>query len=186
MAALGILAAITAGLLLHLCFFHIYISFLGLTTYEYIRQQRTTQNHTPSQQVVEDSSSSNLRHRPINLHCDSRTRSTLVTCTVLEETFSGCGVEPTPTPPTTPQDCQVCVVNSVAPELPPRPSKKLKTKWNCCLAVPDSPDSPNEPRCLMNICKHKMKSKIEGRTHGHWSSAKLRVFFRVLGNFTSI
>ncbi|XP_053697927.1 uncharacterized protein LOC128744742 [Sabethes cyaneus] len=37
---LGILAAIAAGLLLHLCFFHIYISFLGLTTYEYIRNNR--------------------------------------------------------------------------------------------------------------------------------------------------
>lgn len=38
--AIGVLALITAGLLLHLCFFHVYISFLGLTTYEYIRQQR--------------------------------------------------------------------------------------------------------------------------------------------------
>lgn len=37
---IGILAAITVGLLLHLCFFHVYISFLGLTTYEYIRNQR--------------------------------------------------------------------------------------------------------------------------------------------------
>ncbi|XP_013109566.2 uncharacterized protein LOC106088541 [Stomoxys calcitrans] len=40
---LGLLAAITAGLLLHLCFFHIYISFLGLTTYEYIRNHRLAQ-----------------------------------------------------------------------------------------------------------------------------------------------
>jgi hypothetical protein len=39
-ATIAILAAITAGLLLHLCFFHIYISYLGLTTYEYIRNQR--------------------------------------------------------------------------------------------------------------------------------------------------
>lgn len=38
--AIGVLALITTGLLLHLCFFHVYISFLGLTTYEYIRQQR--------------------------------------------------------------------------------------------------------------------------------------------------
>lgn len=41
-ATVGLLAAISAGLLLHLCFFHVYISYLGLTTYEYIRQQRTT------------------------------------------------------------------------------------------------------------------------------------------------
>lgn len=40
---LGVLAAVTAGLLLHLCFFHIYISFLGLTTYEYIRNHRQAQ-----------------------------------------------------------------------------------------------------------------------------------------------
>lgn len=39
-SVIGILAAITVGLLLHLCFFHVYISFLGLTTYEYIRNQR--------------------------------------------------------------------------------------------------------------------------------------------------
>lgn len=38
--SLGILAAITAGLLLHLCLFHVYISFLGITTYEYIRRYR--------------------------------------------------------------------------------------------------------------------------------------------------
>lgn len=43
-ALLGILAAVTAGLLLHLCFFHIYISFLGLTTYEYIRNNRQNNN----------------------------------------------------------------------------------------------------------------------------------------------
>lgn len=42
-SALGILAAIVLGLLLHLCFFHVYISFLGLTTYEYIRNQRQSE-----------------------------------------------------------------------------------------------------------------------------------------------
>lgn len=46
-AVLGILAAISVGLLLHLCFFHVYISFLGLTTYEYIRNQRQ-QNNIPT------------------------------------------------------------------------------------------------------------------------------------------
>ncbi|KAK6638406.1 hypothetical protein RUM44_008835 [Polyplax serrata] len=37
---LGLLAATTAGLLLHLCLFHCYISFLGISTYEYIRNYR--------------------------------------------------------------------------------------------------------------------------------------------------
>ncbi|KAH8412312.1 hypothetical protein KR009_001154 [Drosophila setifemur] len=43
LGVLGLLAAVSAGLLLHLCFFHIYISFLGLTTYEYIRNHRQVQ-----------------------------------------------------------------------------------------------------------------------------------------------
>lgn len=53
-AILGILAAITAGLLLHLCFFHIYISFLGLTTYEYIRnhRQNVMSNVPPTNQTT--------------------------------------------------------------------------------------------------------------------------------------
>lgn len=69
----------------------------------------------------------------------------------------------------------------------------MKQKWNCCTSVPDSPDdphSPTEPRCLMSLCRHKARTKsnmpaIEQRnrrTHGHWSSAKIRVLFRVLSN----
>ncbi|VEN45841.1 unnamed protein product [Callosobruchus maculatus] len=214
-AALGLLAAITAGLLLHLCFFHIYISFLGLTTYEYIRQQR--QQPVASQAAKDEegggergganaTGGTELRHRPVNLRCgEERTRTTFFTCAVLEETFSGCGkegggAEPTPTPPSTPQDCQLCAViggNAVAPETiktktaaaKQQPKKK---RWNCCVSVPDSPDdphSPTEPRCLISLCRHKAKSKalpaLEGRahrTHGHWSSAKLRMLFRILGN----
>ncbi|XP_060520953.1 palmitoyltransferase ZDHHC11 [Cylas formicarius] len=201
-AALGLLAAITAGLLLHLCFFHIYISFLGLTTYEYIRQQRQSRALTRDQHAQDAPRheqengyiNSTLRHRPVNLQCDGRTRTTFFSCTVLEETFSSCNTEPTPTPPTTPQDCQMCIINNnaVAPEAKVS-LKKVHRKWNCCVSVPDSPDDPNspsEPRCLMSLCRHKAKSKklpsaLEGRphrTHGHWSSAKLRMLFRVLGN----
>lgn len=36
----GILSAIAAVLLIHLCFFHGYIAYLGLTTYEYVRNKR--------------------------------------------------------------------------------------------------------------------------------------------------
>lgn len=36
----GILSAIAAALLIHLCFFHGYIACLGLTTYEYVRRKR--------------------------------------------------------------------------------------------------------------------------------------------------
>lgn len=59
---LGVLAAITAGLLLHLCFFHIYISFLGLTTYEYIRNHRQNTSST---------SSSNTNGNHVNTHLES-------------------------------------------------------------------------------------------------------------------
>lgn len=63
------------------------------------------------------------------------------------------------------------------------------------MSVPDSPDDPHSPsdqKCLMNLCKYKIGSKSNGtlaalesrshRTHGHWSSAKIRVLFRVIGN----
>ncbi|XP_017131714.1 uncharacterized protein LOC108148906 [Drosophila elegans] len=52
LGVLGLLAAVSAGLLLHLCFFHIYISFLGLTTYEYIRNHRQAQE-AKAKQLVE-------------------------------------------------------------------------------------------------------------------------------------
>lgn len=37
---IGVLSAIAAVLLIHLCFFHGYIACLGLTTYEYVRRKR--------------------------------------------------------------------------------------------------------------------------------------------------
>nr|XP_033331960.1 uncharacterized protein LOC117223657 [Megalopta genalis] len=39
-STIGILSAIAAILLIHLCFFHGYIACLGLTTYEYVRNKR--------------------------------------------------------------------------------------------------------------------------------------------------
>ncbi|XP_078041753.1 uncharacterized protein LOC144472490 [Augochlora pura] len=39
-STIGILSAIAAILLIHLCFFHGYIAYLGLTTYEYVRNKR--------------------------------------------------------------------------------------------------------------------------------------------------
>ncbi|XP_016938950.2 uncharacterized protein [Drosophila suzukii] len=56
LGVLGLLAAVSAGLLLHLCFFHIYISFLGLTTYEYIRNHRQAQE-AKTKQLLEGASS---------------------------------------------------------------------------------------------------------------------------------
>lgn len=96
-AVIGILAAITAGLLLHLCFFHIYISYLGLTTYEYIRNHRqsvvnsnqsasangpstattTTQNNDnklAKELYICSDLGTDLRHRPKTLHCCDTSR----------------------------------------------------------------------------------------------------------------
>lgn len=76
-ATIVILAAITAGLLLHLCFFHIYISYLGLTTYEYIRNHRqsnvlnTIDENKPVIKEVYVCSKIKLpewKHRPKTLH----------------------------------------------------------------------------------------------------------------------
>ncbi|XP_068151677.1 uncharacterized protein [Drosophila tropicalis] len=59
LGVLGLLAAISAGLLLHLCFFHIYISFLGLTTYEYIRNHRQAQEAKAKQLIEQGTSAKN-------------------------------------------------------------------------------------------------------------------------------
>lgn len=39
-SVVGVLSAIAAALLIHLCIFHGYIAYLGLTTYEYVRNKR--------------------------------------------------------------------------------------------------------------------------------------------------
>lgn len=49
-SVIGILVAIVLGLLLHLCLFHVYISFLGLTTYEVVH--RSKQNAAPPPQAT--------------------------------------------------------------------------------------------------------------------------------------
>ena len=43
-----------AGLLLHLCVFHIYISLAGQTTYEYIRAQKAATEQAERQAETED------------------------------------------------------------------------------------------------------------------------------------
>lgn len=109
---LALLAAVTAGLLLHLCFFHVYISFLGLTTYEYIRnyRQQSSASAPPGAETsVEDDSPKNKvyicsnvrarsrngdggRHRPASLYCCNtsseyyeHTHNTYYFCSVLDE-----------------------------------------------------------------------------------------------------
>lgn len=86
-AVVVILAAITAGLLLHLCFFHVYISYLGLTTYEYIRNHRTTiptangpSNNERSKALAKEIyacskiKTTDTKHRPKTLHCCDASR----------------------------------------------------------------------------------------------------------------
>lgn len=78
----AILAAITTGLLLHLFFFHLYICYLGLTTYEYIRNHRqtltTSNTNGPSINMKEKQkkfficskiNTADSRHRPKTLFC---------------------------------------------------------------------------------------------------------------------
>jgi palmitoyltransferase ZDHHC1/11 len=80
-AVIVILAAITAGLLLHLCFFHIYISYLGLTTYEYIRNHRVSiPSHPPDKALDKEIFAcskikvNDSQHRPQTLHCCDASR----------------------------------------------------------------------------------------------------------------
>ncbi|CAD1470330.1 unnamed protein product [Heterotrigona itama] len=60
-SAIGILSAIVAILLLHLCFFHGYIACLGLTTYEYVRNKRE-KNSVAAARIVPEEDSSRLRY----------------------------------------------------------------------------------------------------------------------------
>ncbi|XP_034951323.1 uncharacterized protein [Chelonus insularis] len=57
-SVIGILSAIAAILLIHLCFFHGYIACLGLTTYEYVRNKREKNavNNALQQHTVNESS----------------------------------------------------------------------------------------------------------------------------------
>lgn len=82
-AIVVILSATTAGLLLHLCFFHIYISYLGLTTYEYIRNHRHSVSNATTNASAPDNSKAHEKevfacskvrtidsqYRPKSLHC---------------------------------------------------------------------------------------------------------------------
>ncbi|PSN57980.1 hypothetical protein C0J52_00223 [Blattella germanica] len=61
--SVGALAAITAGLLLHLCLFHVYITFLGITTYEYIRSYRSNNAVAPAGQLNPNSEALLRRQR---------------------------------------------------------------------------------------------------------------------------
>lgn len=53
---IGLLSAVAAILLIHLCFFHGYIAFLGLTTYEYVRSKQNKQQNNNSLAITNNSS----------------------------------------------------------------------------------------------------------------------------------
>lgn len=224
-AVLGLLAVITAGLLLHLCFFHVYISFLGLTTYEYIRTQRQNQaisnilspnqmhtsNNLPS--TEENSRSPDRssccpasRHRPSSLHCcQDQSHVTVYACAVLEQRSDHCnGCSAEKEVAETKMCKSVIGENTVVPEVEANPVKKIRSqhKWNCCISVPDSPDDPSssatdagnrvhKSKCLLSLCKYKTRSSKtivpgpeESRMHqGHWSGTRIRVLFRVFGQW---
>lgn len=83
-----VLSAIISGLLLHLCFFHIYISFLGLTTYEYIRNHRQNVLKIPKPSELQTIQSKEVymlsrvnlaeKHRPKTLHCCNVSRNAAI------------------------------------------------------------------------------------------------------------
>lgn len=79
-SVVGILAAVSLGLLLHLCFFHVYISFLGLTTYEYIRNQR--QNAT--QQMSNSHSAQTIQGATLNALKKSSSATELYFCSSID------------------------------------------------------------------------------------------------------
>lgn len=74
-AMVGTLAAIAAGLLMHLCLFHAYISYLGITTYEYIRNYRQISTGGTGRLSSANLPSSNTSTEPIfTVHSDYNQR----------------------------------------------------------------------------------------------------------------
>lgn len=185
-AVLGLLAAITAGLLLHLCFFHVYISFLGLTTYEYIRTQRqnqATSGISPNQVTSTPSIDENVRipektccpsgrHRPSTLHCCQDQRLTVYACAVLEQRSDHCNNCSTDKEINETKVCTSVIESNVTlPETETSVNKKVRSqhKWNCCISVPDSPDDPSsstetgnrmKSKCLLSLCKYKTRKTL--------------------------
>lgn len=84
-AVVGTLAAIAAGLLTHLCLFHAYISYLGITTYEYIRNYRqiasSNRQNPPTTSTPSESTIFTIHHeyrqndsantKPISNYCSN-------------------------------------------------------------------------------------------------------------------
>ncbi|KAK9503397.1 hypothetical protein O3M35_009956 [Rhynocoris fuscipes] len=64
-AMVGTLAAIAAGLLMHLCLFHAYISYLGITTYEYIRNYRQISTSGTNRNLSANAPTTNQSSEPI-------------------------------------------------------------------------------------------------------------------------
>ena len=56
LASSCLLALVAVGLLLHLCFFHIYINYIGITTYEYVRAQRAEQEKLARERHIQNKS----------------------------------------------------------------------------------------------------------------------------------
>ena len=68
-AVAALMAALAAGLLLHLCIFHIYIHVHGLTTYEYVRTQRAELLQQQAEQQAEQQVEQQVRQLSSSDHC---------------------------------------------------------------------------------------------------------------------
>lgn len=158
-ATLGLLAAVAAGLLLHLCCFHVYISLLGLTTYEYVRGYRreTPEVPTPTPESTASSLTSTnqtttklyfctgdkvadngteIRRRPSTLYCCEET----TTLEYRRKMFYVCQVK------NTPNDAPI-VQNAV---LQDTAATATADRCSCCTIA----NTKHSPPSLKSIGKH--------------------------------
>ena len=79
-----------AGLLLHLCIFHVYINVTGMTTYEYVRAQRVSPEPSQRESIGEDQgqSQSQSQSQAEQSRCECGIRSNKIRPSSSEEVSS--------------------------------------------------------------------------------------------------
>lgn len=147
-AILGVLAAVSVGLLMHLCFFHVYLSYMRITTYEYIRNQRMkagavpatapTPQATSTSRTTSVPSSSIIHHEPSSSYLSTSNESTTSTTTEL----SCCSNVSSPSS----SDPSINSINQ--PETPHHRPQTL----HCCTANSATDGSPHQQHKSIYIC----------------------------------
>lgn len=119
-SSVGVLSAITAGLLLHLCLFHVYISILGITTYEYVRSYRQLSSSATLPSVSQSEAESIKKLGSFNRPNSRFSREAL-----LKTSDSNCSIRET-------QSSNQWTLEFRPKQPPPPTVPESRCRWRCC------------------------------------------------------